>query len=114
VFLLDTALDAVLEVVVAGVIDVGSYAMAVERRGSGCELRGWGRRWSAVGQLGSECHRSGGPGSGSAAGQDPVVVVVDVVVNVDVACGGCANIVNGAMAGNSGSGGSVMTLLWVV
>jgi hypothetical protein len=60
VFLLDTALDAVLEAVVAGIVDVGSCAVAVERRGSGCELRGWGLRWRAVGRLGSECRRTRG------------------------------------------------------
>ena len=39
-------------------------------------------------------------------GEAAVVAIVDAIVNDDVACGSCANVDGGDVAGNRGSGGS--------
>jgi hypothetical protein len=101
---LDAALDTVSEAVAAFSVGVGGCDVAVERRGSGCELRGWGLRWSAVGRPGRECRRTRGTGGRFEAGEEVFVVVVDVVGNVD---GGCAAIVSGNVAAFTETGGLV-------
>jgi copper chaperone CopZ len=42
------------------------------------------------------------------------VAVVDIIVNNDMACRGCANVINRVVSGNGGSGGSVTMVLGVV
>jgi hypothetical protein len=102
---LDSALDAVSGVVTTGFVVVVGGDVATKRRGSGCERRGWGDSRGGLGRPGSVCRRFRGAGGRFGAGGMVWVVVVDVVGVVDVADGGCANVV---------SGGLVTTVLGVV
>ena len=43
-----------------------------------------------------------------------MVAIVNIVVNNDVAHGGCANIIHRVVLGNGGSGGSITMVLGVV
>jgi hypothetical protein len=102
IWILDDALVVVFRVVAVVFVAVVGGDVAVAMGGSGCETRGCGGCRGAVGRLGSECRRSRGAGSCFEAGDEVVVAVVDSVGNVDgsvdVTDGGCAGVVNGAMA----------------
>ena len=54
---LDMALDAILEVAVAGVATNVVSDVAVEQQGSGHERGGWGLGRDSVGRLGMGCCR---------------------------------------------------------
>ena len=116
-WVLDAAVVVVSQGVAAGIVVVVGCDVAVAMAGSGCERWGWGLIWGAVGQLGSACHCFGGTGSWLEAGEGVVTVVVNIVGiidgSVDMASGDCADIDGGDMAGNSGSGGSMTTVLGV-
>jgi hypothetical protein len=84
--------------------------VAVIVSGSGCERRGWGLGWGAVGWLGSECRHFRGADGCSEAGSEVVVAVVDDVGVVD---GGCAGVVGDDVAGDGGDDGLV-GVVWVL
>ena len=113
VWVLDEALVVVSEVAIAGITAVVGSDVVVATGGSGCGTRGWGLCRGGMDWLGSMCHHFLGVCSWVAAEGEVLVAVVDIVVNDDVACGGCANIINGVMSGNGGSGGSVSMVLEV-
>jgi hypothetical protein len=113
---------AVVQVDVLGAVAVAVGTVvdddvAVAVSGSGCERRGWGLGWGAVGRLGSVCRRFRDAGGSSEAGEKVVVVVFDdagvVDGNVDVADGGCAGVVNGNVADSGGNDGLV-GVVWVL
>jgi hypothetical protein len=89
-------------VVATGNVGISGCDVAMDRGGSGHELRGWGLGCGAVGQLSRVCHCFQGVWSRFGAG-DRVVVVVDDSVGIvdgsnDVADGGCDGIVSCDMA----------------
>jgi hypothetical protein len=92
----------VLGAVAAAVGTVVDDDVAVAVSGSGCERRGWGLGWGAVGWLGSECRHFRGAGGCSEAGSEVVVAVVD---NVGVVDGGCAGVVGDDVADSGGDRG---------
>jgi hypothetical protein len=99
----------VLGAVAAAVGTVVDDDVAVAVSGSGCERRGWGLGWGAVGRLSSVCRRFRGVGSRFGAGDGLVVVVVDDVGNLD---GGCAGVVSDDVADIAGVGGLVGVPSW--
>jgi hypothetical protein len=62
VCVLNTALDAILGLVAADSIGIGSCDVATAMGNSGCERRGWGLSKSVGDQLRSESHHLGGAG----------------------------------------------------
>jgi hypothetical protein len=99
VWVLDAALLIISGVVVAGNVGVGGCDVVIARGGSGCEQRGWGLRWGAVGRPGRECCHSKGAGGSFEAGEKLLVAVVDDVVNI---YGGCVAVVSGDMEAGEG------------
>ena len=77
--MLDTTLDAALEVVMASNVGVGGCDVAVEWRGSGCRRRGYGACRGAVARPGSKCHRVRGVWGWFRGGEAVAVVVVDAI-----------------------------------
>jgi len=104
----------VLGMVAAEMAAVVGSDVAVAMGGSGCRARGWGLCRGGLDRLGSVCRRFLGVCSWVAAEGAVLVAIVGVVVNDDVARRGCANVINGVVSGNGGSGGSVMMVLGVV
>jgi hypothetical protein len=107
VWVLAAALVVVPEGVAARVTAVVGSDVAAAVSGSGCEQRGWGLGWGAVGRFGSERRHSRGAGGRFGGGNEVVVVVVDDVDVVDVADGGCAGVVGDDMAESRGDDGLV-------
>jgi hypothetical protein len=113
---LDSALDAVSEAVVAGVVAVGGCDVALAVGCSGLERGGCGGCRSGLDRPGSVCRRFPDVRGSSEAG-DRVVVVVDDSVDavdgvVDVADRGCVGIVGSDVA--KVRGGLVgLTKVWV-
>ena len=95
-------LSVVFRPFASGVVAVVDGDMAVVTGGSGLDRRGWGLCWGAVDRPGGQWRRSRGAGGCSEAGEAVVVVVDDVVGVVD---GGCADVVSGDVAGDSGGDG---------
>jgi hypothetical protein len=79
IWVLDTALFIISQVVAGVVATVVGSDMAVAVGGSGCKMGGCGLRWGAVGWPGRECHCSEGAGGGCEAGEEVVVMVANVV-----------------------------------
>jgi hypothetical protein len=111
VWVLDTALVFVSEVVIAKVAAVVGGDVAAITGSSGCEWRGLGVSRNVVAWLGSEFRRTRVAGGRFEAGKEVVVVVVDVVGVVDGADGGCASVVSGDVAGDGEGRGVGMVQL---
>jgi hypothetical protein len=80
----DTALVTITEVVAAGVVGGGGCDVATAMGRSGRGGRGWGLGWGAVVRLGSVCRRLRGVGGRSGAGEG-IVAGVATIVNCDMA-----------------------------
>jgi hypothetical protein len=87
----------VSELVAPGFAAVVNSDAARNGEGSWYGVAGLGASWGVVGWFGSEYRRLGGAGGSFEAGEKVVVEVVDVVVNVDGADGGCAGVVSGVV-----------------
>ena len=107
VLVLDMALDAVSEVVVAGNAGVGGCDVAVAVGSSGPGLGGQRVRWGAMARPGSECRHLQGAGGSFWARNGVVVVVDDIVGVVD---DGCACVARGDMAAGGGDNGVAVGL----
>ena len=104
VWVLDEALAVVSEGAMAGIAAVVGSDVAVATGGSGCGTRGWGLCRGGMDWLGSMCHHFLGVCSWVVAEGEVLVAIVDVVVNDDMACGGCANVINGVSVDGAGGG----------
>ena len=120
VWVLDTALVTISGVFAAAVAAVVPSSVVLAQSGSGLDKVGWGHCWGAGVQPGSQCHHSGGPGGGSEAEGEWVVVVN----NVGIIDGSYAGVVSGDMAALRGVLGCltkvcvaisiVLDLVWVL
>jgi hypothetical protein len=77
-------------------------------------MRGWGVCSRAVCRLGRVWSHFRSICSWVEAGGAVMMAIVNAIGNDDMACRGCANVINGVVSGNSGSGWLVATVLGVV
>ena len=101
IWVLDITQVIISGVVAAGVAAIVGGDVAVATGGSGLKRRGCGVCRGVVDQPGSQCHCLAGAGGGFGAGDEVIVVVINIVDSID---GGCAGVVSNDMAAFTGMG----------
>jgi hypothetical protein len=109
VWVLESALGAVSEVVVAAVTATVGGDVAAAQGGSRCGTGGWGLGWAAVDGPGEECRRFRIAAGRFDGGGGTLVAVVNGVGSRDVAVTGCVGVVGRDVAG-AGEGWVVGTV----